>query len=172
MIKIIEDLKEFNKENMLLEMANVLGKNVKTDNIDFSFFFSSKLRAPHGMRVKIIWNRDSTKGGSIDGYFEMHGDYNYIASPDSKKIKEKYINYARDFLKKYKVLFAAVWEDQLEESILQDYFCGHCDFKDIIIDLWSTNDEVNKELDLISETDDLKELENIIRKYKLFNMND
>lgn len=171
-MNLFEALQKFNEENILLEMANVLGKNVKTDNIDFSFFFSSKLRASHAIRVKVIWNRDSTKGGSIDGYFEMHGNYEYVSSPDSKKIKEKYINGAREFFKKYKVLFAAVWEDQLEESILQDYFCGHCLFKDVITDMWSTNKEANVELESVSETEDLKELENIVRKYKLFNMND
>lgn len=171
-MNLFEALQNFNKENVLLEMANVLGKNVKTDTIDFSFFFSSKQRASHGIRVKIIWNRNSTKGGSIDGYFEMHGDYKYVESPNSKKIKEKYIDAARDFLKKYKVLFAAVWEDYLEESILQDYFCNHCIFKDVIIDMWSTNDDANRELETLYETDDLVELENIVRKYKLFNMND
>ena len=171
-MNLFENLQKFNEENILLEMSNVIGKKVKTEPIDFSFFFSSKYRASHSIRVKIFWNRESTKGSSVDDYFEMHGDYKYVPSPDSKSIKEKQINYAREFLKKYKVLFAAVWEDYLEEYLLQDYFYGNCDFKDIIIDMTSTNENANKELDNIKETDNLKELERIVRKYNLFNMND
>ena len=41
----------------LMEMANLRGKQVKTDNIDFSFYFSSKAGNSHSIRIKICWNR-------------------------------------------------------------------------------------------------------------------
>lgn len=41
------------KEDMLTEMANVRGKDVEVDDIDFSFYFSKK-NSNHGIRVNYL----------------------------------------------------------------------------------------------------------------------
>lgn len=85
----------------LLEMANLVGKTVSTDNIDFSFYFSDKFIANHGIRVKIIWNRNKMQGDN-SGYLELHGDYRYESSSDFKKILNKEIEKTRVFFKNIK----------------------------------------------------------------------
>ena len=57
----------------LMEMANVRGNYVVTDNINFSFYFSDKTECNHAIRAKIKWN-PAKVSGSLDGYVELHGD--------------------------------------------------------------------------------------------------
>lgn len=78
----------YKKINILLEMANLVGKTVNTDVINFSFYFSDKFVANHGIRVKIIWNRNKMQGDN-SGYLELHDDYKYESSNDSKKYQIK-----------------------------------------------------------------------------------
>ena len=49
------------QEEMLTEMANVRGKDVEVDDIDFSFYFSKK-NSNHGIRLKVVWNRERMSG--------------------------------------------------------------------------------------------------------------
>ena len=147
----------------LLEMANVIGRNVKTDDINFSFYFSDKYGMQHGIRVKIKWNPDRFKKPE-DGYMELHGDYEYVNSSENF-VSEKEIEKARKFFKKYKVLFAAVWEGVVDQSELQAYFREHISFNDLLDSFYFENGE----LDGIK---DLKQLEKVVRQNNLFNMND
>lgn len=87
----------------LMEMANVRGKNVVTDKINFSFYFSSKANMSHGIRAKISWNPNKIGDNTIDGYMQLHGNYEYVPSPnpvnncDAEDIKS-----ARAFLRSIK----------------------------------------------------------------------
>ena len=66
----------------LMEMVTVRGNYVKTDNINFSFYFSDKTECNHAIRAKLKWNPNKVSG-SLDGYIELHGDYKYVQSPSS-----------------------------------------------------------------------------------------
>lgn len=76
------------QENQHLLEANLVGKTVNTDVINFSFYFSDKFVADHGIRVKIIWNRNKMRGDN-SGYLELHGNYKYESNNDSKKYQIK-----------------------------------------------------------------------------------
>ena len=150
-----------------MEMANVVGKYVKTDDINFSFFFSDKSEVSHGIRAKVKWNREKLSGGS-DGYFELHGDYPYVSSK-SIYVDESRISEARKFFRKYKVLFAAVWEFKLEQIPVQDYFRNLISFKDLL----SEFEGISKQTyDKIQLANNVEELEDVVRKCKCFNMHD
>ena len=158
-------------EDMLLEMSNVHGKRVKIDDIDFSFYFSSKYAVSdrHGIRVKICWNREKLSHSLIDGYMELHGEYEYVSAKHPNMSPSKYdIMTARYFFKRYKVLFAAVWEGVLYEDELVQYLIGKTNLHDLI----STFDIPSDDYEIIKNATSLKDLEKLVRHYNIFNMND
>lgn len=155
-------------ENCLLEMANAIGEDIVTDDVNFSFYFSDKSKCNHGIRVKIKWN-PSTTSGSLDGYMKLHGDYEYVASPKASKAKGKDIKEAREFFKKYKVFFAAVWEGILDENNLQKYFDGRLNWNQLISKFKIEDEDAYYG---INHCKDLQSLEKFIKENKIFNMND
>ena len=165
---LFENLQLLKEEKPLLEMANLVGKTVKTDKINFSFYFSDKFGVTHGIRVKVVWNENKMQSDN-NGYLELHGDYNYINSPGSKKLSEKEINNAREFFKKYKVLFAAGWECEIDLNWIVDYFRQKCTFNELLDAFDDLSDEHNK---FIHQAKDIADLEKIVRQYNIFNMND
>lgn len=152
----------------LLEMATVRGNYVKTDNINFSFYFSDKYECNHGIRVKVKWNPEKVSG-TLDGYFELHGNYNYTSSananviPTSNQIKE-----AKNFFRKYKVLFAAVWETKLEADDVVDYFRGQIDLINLIDKF--ENIDPSSRLRLLQVTS-IEALTTMVKDYNIFNLN-
>ena len=156
-------------DSLLLEMATVRGNYVKTDKIDFSFYFSDKTECNYGIRVKVKWNPVRVSG-SLDGYFELYGDYVYVQSNNSDSHPSaKSIIDAQNFFKKYKVLFAAVWEEKLDPNDLIDYFRGRLTWKQLLKCFMNVNDI---EYNMIQLCNDRKELEKCVRVYEIFNMND
>lgn len=163
-------------EVLLWEMANVVGKYVKSEStpLNFSFHFLGKddtMR--HAIRVKITWNPDHINQGQFDGYIEAHGEYRYYQSPKSDAHpSKKDINRARMFVRKNKVLFAAVWEGVVDDNIVQDYFRGNAKLYDVVSQ-FDLPDNIYYKINYnFIEENNLTELENRVRKYKAFNMND
>lgn len=171
-MEIIEDALKALSNEPLVEMANIRGKYVKVEDLDFSFYYSSKLdtNGQHGIRVKICWNREKIGLDLLDGYMELHDDYKYVSTshpnykPDSIDIAT-----ARYFFKKYKVLFAAAWELVLDENILSDYLRGNISLLETIDNFENVNDDMKQEL---LKVNSLKELEQKVRENKVFNLND
>ena len=169
-MKIIQDalkeLKNLNEES-LLEMANVTGRFVKIENIDFSFYFS-KRNASHGIRIKINWNRESMTG-EAEGYMELHGSYKYFQASNVKyKPNRQQIKNVQKFAKKYKVLFAAVWECKLDADMLTEYFKGRVSWGDLM----NSFEHVTKDQQqTINRCEDLTELEKQVRAHDIYNMN-
>lgn len=163
-------LQELNKleEEYLMEMANVRGKDIKIEDLDFSIYFSSKNVVSHPIRIKVCWNRE--KMNNNIGYIELHGDYEYHQAkgcdykPDSTDVAT-----LRYFVKRYKVLFSAVWEEKLHQNNLIRYFEGDIDFKEL---LTRFEDISTKEYPKIQEATNLKDLENIVRDFRVYNMSD
>lgn len=156
------------KTRPLMEMANMRGKHVKTDNIGFSFYFSDKTECNHGLRVKVSWNSEKLTGG-FDGYFELRGPLRYISGIHSKTPPAKDFLDAKRFFKKYKVLFAAVWELKLDPQVIQDYFRAFIDINELVTSFENVTEEQNT---LLSQATDLISLEKIVREHNIFNMND
>ena len=153
----------------LLEMANVRGNYVVTDKINFSFYFSDKTECNHAIRAKIKWN-PAKVSGSLDGYVELHGDYNYVQSANSDaNPSSKDIARMQQFFYKYKVIFAAVWEMKLEADDVCDYFLGRIDLISLIDKF--DNLEPQDYMRLL-QASTVKQLQDIVREYNIFNMND
>lgn len=156
---------------VLMEMANVRGIDTAIEkHLPFSFYFSSKKAAhgQHGIRLKVIWN-PSKAPEDADGYFELHGDYKYESgshkyhpSADERKV-------ARTFCRKYKVLFAAVWEGILYDGDLQDYFKGRIKLNELL-SKFDIEDDMNYYY--LNHCKSLQELEACVHKYNIYNMND
>lgn len=159
------------KEDLLMEMANIVGRRVKTDSITFSLYFSRKNASRHSIRVKVYWDRQNISEDKC-GYMELHGDYNYSQSPTQKyKPKAYMVDTLRYFIKKYKVLFSAVWEGVLGEDSLQEYFRGGTNFKELLQE-FIENKVGKQKYEALNYAEDLKQLKYIVRKYNIFNMND
>ena len=156
---------------ILLEMACIRGVDIKVEKIPFSFYFSNKedVYGRHGIRAKVQWSPIRIRSRDADGYLELHGDYDYISGSHKYKPTGKELTEAREFFKKYKILFAAVWEDKLHQNDLQHYFEGSINWKELL----SKFDGVGeKGYYNINHCNSLEELEACVRKHKLFNLND
>lgn len=155
---------------ILMEMSNVRGRDViMEDKLPFSFFFCRKsaVHRQHGIRLKIIWNPNRAPEDA-DGYIELHGDYEYTMGSHKYKPTAKELSVLRNFCKKYKVLFAAVWEGILYDGDLQDYFKGRIDLRELLTNFDLRGISYYK----VNHCKTLQELEDCVRKNKIFNMND
>ena len=156
---------------ILMEMANVRGVDVATDyRLPFSFYFSTKeaVRNQHGIRAKIIWN-PSKAPADADGFMELQGDYEYVMDSHKYKPTTKELKIARDFFKKYKVLFAAVWEGKLYDGHLQDFFKGRMQLRELLSKFENITE---MQYYYLNHCKTLEEVEQCVRKYKIFNMSD
>ena len=155
----------------LFEMSNIRGKYIKVEDLDFSFYFSSKSNAydRHGIKVKLCWNREKIGRDLLDGYMELSGDYKYTSTAHpANKIDSVDIATARYFFKKYKVLFSAVWEEVLDENFLVSYLKGDLSFSDLTQEFELPFDSY----EFVQRCKSLKELESVVRRYHIYNMND
>lgn len=156
---------------VLMEMANMVGNDVKVETgLPFSFHFCDKdaVHGRHGIIAKIIWN-PSKAPASADGYMKLHGDYEYTTTPKKYKPTEKEISVARNFFKKYKVLFASVWAKKLDASVVQKYLLGEYTLRDVLNKFTGITE---KQFYLINHAKTLDELETTVRENNIFNMND
>lgn len=166
-------------KDVLMEMANVRGKRVvHPGKLPFSFYFSDKyvVHQVHRIGVKLFWNSDRALRDA-DGYMELHGGYNYVQL-GGKKPSAKDVAQAREFFRTFKVLFAAVWEDVLDPADVQGYFEGSLSFLNLRNLFWEDNLEgrgpLIKKLNKIrlQHSSSIEDLERLVRKYNMFNMND
>ena len=157
---------------ILMEMSNVVGNKVKIENggLPFSFYLSNKknVHNQHGIRVKILWNSNKSPENA-DGYMELHGNYDYVIGSKKYKPTEKEKEFARSIFKKYKVLFAMVWECKLNHDDLADYFKGNMSWNELLASAYNLTE---KQYYWVNHCKTLKELENCVREKKIFNMND
>lgn len=159
------------EEDLLMEMANLVGSKIKVEDVDFSIYFSRRNASRHAIRLKVFWDRNSVNDDRC-GYIELHGNYDYSQDPKQKyKPKAYMVDTLRYFVKKYKIIFVAVWEGVLGEDTVQDYFREIITFKDLLSEFYE-NKIGKQKYEALSYANDLKQLENIVRKFDIFNMND
>ena len=156
-------------ELFLTEMANMPGRFMKVEDVDFSFYISEK-NGNHAIRLKVCWNRERLISEEC-GYLELHSNYEYHQSPQLKyKPKTYEVDTVRYFAKKYKVLFAAAWERKLDCDVIAEYFKGRMSWKELMQE-W-INIPNNDIKEVLSNCRNLKDLEYAVRKNNAFNMND
>lgn len=117
-----------------MEMSNILGNEVKVEpKLHFSFYFSTKkvVHDRHRIRAKILWN-PSKAPADADGHIDLHGNYEYIIGSHKCEPTSKGLSIAKNFFKKYKVLFAAVWEEVVDQSYVERYFNGDYNIKQLL----------------------------------------
>lgn len=157
---------------ILTEMACVRSVNMNVEKgLPFSFYFSSKedVFGRHGIRLKVQWNPTRITSRDADGYFELHSDYKYVSGSHRYAPTARELKVARDFIRKYKVLFAAAWEGKVLTEDVADWFEGKIRFNELL-----SRFENIGELDyyIINHCRSVYELEEVVRKYRIFNMND
>ena len=83
-----------------------------------------------------------------------------------KAASEEDISKARVFFMKYKVLFAAVWEEFLEADDVQDYFKGNLTFDELRMSFYDFPKDIFKDAETVAD------IKKIVRENNLFDMND
>lgn len=155
---------------ILMEMANVRGIDTVIEaRLPFSFYFSTRkaVHDRHAIRLKVRWTPNKSPE-EADGYFELHGGYEYTTASHRYKPTSKELEIGRNFCKKYKVLFAAVWEGVLYDGDLQDYFKGRLKLNELL----SKFELTGRQYYNVNHCTSLDELEACVRKHNIYNMND
>ena len=186
---VLESLDDYPLDRLYVLLEdNVLGQAVSVEDVegekhkglDFSFWVSPRGNNQHTIRTKIFWNPSQISPENGSGYMWLHGDYEYFPSSGSKHVSAKKIRQAREFCKKYKVLFAAAWEKALECEDVGDYFRGDLTYEEllecfkkektrfVVKDRYSRAVKVRKGIS--KESEKVKLLENIVRNNNLFNL--
>ena len=158
MIKITEN-------DYIIEMSNVRGRYVKNPHsLPFSFYFSSSGGVDHEIRVKPLFNPERLIR-SKTGTLKLHGDWEFIPGKDEKHIDAQEIEKMKKFFKDNIVLFAMVWDEQMQDGILEDYLIGKITFDYMLTDI-DFYEEYKSEMKSIKN---VKELEKFCRDNNLVN---
>lgn len=169
--------------NLCALHESVAGDKVKIERINFSFYYSVK-NSSHGIRVKVRWNRGGCDKSNIDGFFMLHGDYEFVATKNSKFVSEDCIDEARQFLKKYRIFFALVWGNNFNGKYFDNYLKGKIGiFEDLFDGFYvdyKTKQQLREEFEYLKAKPIYRELEendrnlriftNIVRNSKLFEL--
>lgn len=158
-------------DNYLFEMSNIRGKYVKNPHrLAFSFYFSPKDATEgkdicHGLRVKPLFNPERM---SIDkaGTLKLHSDWKYVRGEDDGDVDSKEVKKMIQFFKKYKTLFAAVWEKALPQDSLYDYFRGTITFEELLEEFYFYEDYKDE----MKEIRTVEDLTKFARDRQLFNL--
>lgn len=151
----------------IFAMANLRGKQIRVPySLPFSFYFSER-NSSYGIRVKPVFNPDRMHIEDA-GNLELHGSWKFTPGRNDANVSSKSKKMMMDFFKTYKVLFAAVWEGEIQEDVVQDYFRGLISWDDMMseFDCYTTYES---EMMNIS---DVESLERFVRDNNIFNMND
>lgn len=154
-------------DDYILAMSNIRGIHVKNpNNLPFSFYFSSGKNAPHNIRVKPMFNPAKLKE-SLTGTLKLCDDWEFKPGVNDKNVKPDKIAAMKAFFRRYIVLFCAVWDEQMQDGILEDYFKGEITFQEMLEDL-DFFDEYTEELSAISTVEELEEfcrINNLVNFY-------
>lgn len=167
-----EDLQQYAKQedSLLFEMANLRGNDIKLHKrIPFSLFISNKevVHNAHAIRVKVLWN-PARMTATPDGQLELHGNYDYTVYSHKYKPTNKELEVLRNFCQKYKVIFAGIWECKLDPNDFIDYLENGKSLKELL----TCFDLYGKDYYNVNHCNSVEELEQCVRQYSIFNMND
>lgn len=151
---------KINENNMvekdyIFEMANMLGKKVKVPHkLPFSFYFSASNENVHGIRVKPVFNPEKFVR-SQTGTLKLCDNWEYIPGKDDNNVSQSDIDDMKQFFRDYLVLFCMVWDEQLSEDPVQDYFKAEITLNDLIQEI-NFYDKYANDLDKITTIEELE----------------
>ena len=152
------------EQEPIMFMSNIRGDHVKVPHkLPFSFYFSTQ-QGQHEIRVKVVLDPSHMRISKA-GTMKLCDDWTYTQGPDDKFVDQKTISAIKEFFRTYLILFAAVWDNQLDETAVQDYFQGEITLNDLIREL----DFYTEDMDSIQT---IGELEDYCRKYHLVDLID
>ena len=154
----------------ILCMSNVRGRHVENPHkLPFSFFFSEGSVADtdivHGPRVKPIFNPENFRR-SLAGTLKLCDDWEFIPGKNDRNISNKDIKEMKNFFRTYLSMFCAVWDSQIDEDYLEEYFKGQRSFDEWIQEL-DFYEEYKSQLD---EIHDVSEFEQFCRNTKVVDL--
>ena len=154
------------QKDSIIAMANIRGRYVKNPGkLPFSFYFSFFSGVNHGPRVKPMFSPERLIS-SLTGTLELCDNWEYVPGKDDKNIDEKSIRSMKKFFKDNIVLFCLVWDEHMQDGVLEDYFKGDITFNQMLQDLDFYN-EYQLNLDSIRS---VQELENFCRVNDFVNL--
>ena len=150
----------------IFAMSNARGKYiVRPHNLPFSFYFSSSAGVSHGPRVKPEFNPEKLRADKA-GTLKLCDDWRFIPGPDDEDVSNRDIQGMKSFFRYYIVLFCAVWDSQIDDGDVEDYFYGRIDFHEML-ENFDFYEDYKEELDNLSE--DIESLDKFCRDHKLVN---
>lgn len=151
-------------QDAIFAMSNVRGRYIKVESgIPFSFYYSPK-NSSHGPRVKPVLDPDKMKMADA-GTLKLCDDWAFKPGANDKRAASDIVQLMKQFFRKYLVLFLLVWDSQVDDPLLEDYFRGDITLAEFIQDLDFYGD-YSKELDRINT---VSELEKFCRDNNLVN---
>lgn len=102
------------------------------------------------------------------GSLKLCDDWEYVPGKLDKDVSEKDIKSMKAFFRKYVVLFCMVWDEQLQDGVLDYYLTGRISFHDLIEDI-DFYTQYKAELDNVQDVD---QLEQFCRNNHLVNLRD
>lgn len=136
-------------------MSSVIGRFIKVEkDVPFSFYYFPK-NSNYGPKVKLVLNPDRMKLGET-GVLRLCGDWEFTPGPDDKHHSDADVARMRDFFRKYLVLFLLVWDTQVPDPELEDYFRGDITLQEFIQDI-DFYPEYSSELNKINSVSELEE---------------
>ena len=155
-------------QQAILGMANVRGRYVKNPGkLDFSFYFSSGVGVAHDIRVKPSFNPERLILSQA-GTLKLCDDWEFIPGLNDKNISKKDVDIMIGFFRYNLALFCAVWDEQLSDGVLEDWFLGRNTFLDVMKDLTFYH-AYQQQLDQIT---DAEEFEKFCRDTHLVNLHE
>ena len=150
--------------NDIFGMSNVRGKHIKVDdNVPFSFYYSPK-NSIHVPRVKPVLNPDRInlqKSGTL----KLCDDWEFVPGPDDKHVSKSLVENMKQFFRKYLILFLLVWDNHVDDPLLEDYFRGDISFEEFV----SNIDFYEGRKDELNQIHSVDSLENYCRSNNLVN---
>lgn len=152
-------------EQDIMCMSNVRGRKIRIQkNIPFSFYFSTS-QGQHDIQVKPMFDPFKLSDDKV-GTLKLCDDWEYVPGKDDTHVSAKDVARMKKFFRTYLVLFAAVWDRQLDEGTLYDYLVGDITLAELVEEFEFYAD-YQEELDDISS---VSELESFCRSNDLINM--
>lgn len=107
-------------------MANILGNRVirYPNGLPFSFYLSSNLVQGHTIRAKVVFDPSKISKGTLGNLTlsEGYDNWKFTSGKTDKHISDKDIQDMKRFFKTYLILFCMLWDEQVADMDVVDYF--------------------------------------------------
>ena len=133
--------------------------------LPFSFYFSPGVGAQTCIRVQPVFNPKRLIM-SETGFLQLCDDWTFIPGRGDQGFSPDAAQEMKAFFRQYIVLFCAVWDEQMQDAVLQDYFEGRIGFDEMLQDL----DFYDGYKDEFSRIHDIQSLESFCREKGLVNL--